>query len=919
MAPKGSPRPTLGAGDRLWKFAGREFDESRLELRVGGKAVELELKPLELLVQLLRRASEVVTKDELLETVWPGLTVVDSSIATAIFKLRKALEDEDSTIIVTVPRIGYRLEAPVRNKAIPSAEFRAQIGLESGNLVPGREQWRLLRPLNATANSEVWLASHAKTHEPRVFKFAANEERLRSLKREVTVSRYLRESLGARPDFVRILEWSLDTSTYFLESEYGGPNLEQWAEEQGGLSEVPLSTRINLLREVAEAVSAAHSAGVLHRDLKPANILVTSHGAAIPQIKVGDFGSASLLDSSILEELGITNMGLTRTMNGRNHALAGTLLYMAPEILAGHPPTVTSDVYSLGIMLYQLAIGDLRRPLSAGWEAGIDDPLLREDIAAAACGDPARRLTSVAKLAERLTSIERRRAEQKVACEIRKSQDASLRKREEQRLRRPWMAIAAVAVFVAVAVSFYFYKRNLWAHPLVKSVAVLPFQNAGFDRSLDFLRLALPDEVATSLTYARSLSIRPFASTSKYVDPNVDLRKAGGELHVNRVVTGHFLKAGQQLEITLEAINVEDERVLWRDTFSVPADNLIAMHDRLIVRTQGALAAAFGASQLTSETATRPGNEAAYNLFLRSLGVPFDAGPNKTAKEMLERAVGLDPNYAPAWVALSRRYYAEARYAGEDGSMMERFEAANEHALGLDPGNIEAASGLAVRQLERGELTRANEIAVDLVRRHPENAAAHFVLSYVLRFAGLLEQSATQCELAFSLDPHVQTNLLRTCSIPFLMQAKYDHAAEFLRLDGESNFARALSIHILVHEGKLDEATKVDAPHIPGWESFDLLLACAQNRPRAEIDKMSRNVQAVPDPETNYFSASHLAYCGEYNAALQMLRKAILGNYCAYPALDSDPFFAGLRNEPEWAEIRSAAMQCQKSFSSGQN
>lgn len=221
MVLKGSQTDASEGSGCLWSFAGRAFDESRLELRVNGKPVELELKPLEILVQLLLHAGEVVTKDELLDAVWPGLTVVEGSLSTAIYKLRKALGDEESTIVVTVPRVGYRLGASVQSQAIRASPLAAELGLKADEAVPGREHWCLVRALDVSAGSEVWLARHPKTRELRVFKFASNAVRLKGLKREVTVSRFLRESLGERPELVRVLEWNFDAHPYFLESEYG--------------------------------------------------------------------------------------------------------------------------------------------------------------------------------------------------------------------------------------------------------------------------------------------------------------------------------------------------------------------------------------------------------------------------------------------------------------------------------------------------------------------------------------------------------------------------------------------------------------------------------------------------------------------------------------------------------------------------
>src|SRR5580704_11782665 len=260
---------------RLWKFADCELDEFRRELRVRGTAVELESKPLEVLIQLLHHAGEVVTKDELLESVWPGTAVVDGSLATAVSKLRRAIADEDQLTILTVPRVGYRLAVPVQSKAVAGGVWDDQ-GLMAGESVPGREHWRLNKKMGPSGSSEVWMAENPKTHEARVFKFATDGVELKGLKREVTLARFLRESLGERQDFVRVLEWNFDTQPFFVESEYGGPNLAEWAEEQGGLANVPRELRLGMLVEIAKAVAAAHDIGVLHKDLKPANVLVTA-------------------------------------------------------------------------------------------------------------------------------------------------------------------------------------------------------------------------------------------------------------------------------------------------------------------------------------------------------------------------------------------------------------------------------------------------------------------------------------------------------------------------------------------------------------------------------------------------------------------------------------------------------------------
>jgi eukaryotic-like serine/threonine-protein kinase len=446
---------------RLWRFADCEFDELRRELRVKGKPIDLESKPLDILLQLLLHSGEVVTKEELLDSVWPSVMVVDGSLATAVSKLRKAMGDEQHPVILTVPRVGYRLAVPVYCKTAAAAAG-PELGFKPGEFVPGRIQWQLSRSLERSGSSEVWIAENPKTRERRVFKFASDGVRLKGLKREITVSRFLRESLGERPEFVRILEWNFESAPYFLESEYAGANLAEWAEAQGGLAEIPLETRLQILIDIANAVAAAHGIGVLHKDLKPANILIVpaSNSPGL-QIKIADFGSASLFDPSRLQALGITNLGFTQTTSPDAGLLTGTLMYLAPEVLAGQSPSASADVYALGVLLYQLIVGDFRRPLAPGWEAQIEDLMLREDIAGAACGDIAKRLSSAAELAERLISIDQRRAKRDELEAAKLRAQIAERKLAEARARTPWVVLAGIALATGLAVSLTLYRGAL--------------------------------------------------------------------------------------------------------------------------------------------------------------------------------------------------------------------------------------------------------------------------------------------------------------------------------------------------------------------------------------------------------------------------------------------------------------------------
>lgn len=433
---------------RLWSFASAEFDEASWVLRVDGAPAAVEGKPLEVLHELLLRAGEVVTKDEILDAVWPGVTVVEGSLATAVSKLRKALGETGDAVIATVARVGYRLVAPVAVTSIDTP-LAPRFAFASGDAVPARKAWQLERPLGDSGSEDVWLARQTKTGEARIFKFADAPDRLRALKREAALSRLVFAALGKAAPLPTLHEWNFDAPPFFLEYAWGGRDLTAWAEEAGGLSAVPLEDRLAVAAMIARAVAGIHGVGVLHKDLKPANILIDEvDGNAV--VRLVDFGSGRLLDGALLASFDITDPGSLDADLGKDEPRSGTLAYRAPELVGDAVPTVKSDIYALGLILYQLVVGDFSAALAPGWEGRVADPLLRGDIGRAAAGTPDERLGSAGDLADRIERLADRRvaaareAEHAAFLADRKQQD------ERRAARRPWVRAAAASLILGL-------------------------------------------------------------------------------------------------------------------------------------------------------------------------------------------------------------------------------------------------------------------------------------------------------------------------------------------------------------------------------------------------------------------------------------------------------------------------------------
>ena len=215
------------------------------------------------------------------------------------------------------------------------------------------------------------LTGHEKMRQQRVFKFCFEAERLKALQREITLFRLLKEELGDRDDIARILDWNFEQAPYFIESEYAADgDLAEWAEEQGGIANVPMTQRLEIIAQLATALSAAHSVGVLHKDVKPTNVLIASGSEGELQVRLADFGIGAVTERERLAAAGITVMGLTAKTEEESSAYSGTRLYMAPELLEGKRATLQGGYLCFGCDALSDGGGRLHESFGAGLAAG---------------------------------------------------------------------------------------------------------------------------------------------------------------------------------------------------------------------------------------------------------------------------------------------------------------------------------------------------------------------------------------------------------------------------------------------------------------------------------------------------------------------------------------------------------------------
>jgi len=446
--------------------------------------------------------------------------------------------------------------------------------------------------------------------------------------------------------------------------------------------------------------------------------------------------------------------------------------------------------------------------------------------------------------------------------------------------------------------------------PTLTSVAVLRFENAAGDESLDYLALALSDETATMLTQSRDLAVRPF----DYVGGDDPLAVARTR-QVDHVISGrYYLESDKQLSLAIEAQNVLQERVIWRTRISVPAGDLLTMRGRIAEGLRQGLLPALGArSAATSGSA--PAHDEAYQLYLRSLAIPHQPQLSERAIELLERTVKLDAAFAPAWDALGSRYYDFGTWWGGSVPARQKSLAAYRKALELDPDLITAARSIVTQRAEAGDLEGAYLDARRLLEHFGPGADTHFTVSYVYRYGGLLEDSQRHCELARNHDP--KNPRLRSCGYAYLYDGKLSPVMDYFKLDEGSYFVHWATVLYSLRVD--DRAAALHAARLASDEpTRRLMQPCLEGAQGAALDaqvaEFISHWQLSDDPETAYAIAPMLVYCGRPQDALQFVDRGVDGHYCSYPALDRDPIWTELRDDPGFQRIRTKAIACHERF-----
>ncbi len=488
--------------------------------------------------------------------------------------------------------------------------------------------------------------------------------------------------------------------------------------------------------------------------------------------------------------------------------------------------------------------------------------------------------------------------------------------------------VAILAGLVCVAIAGYFmyriYRTNSGlprAASMPHRLAILPLRNLRHDSVNDFLGFSLADAVITKLDSINSLTVRPSSAIEKYKGQAIDVSKVAAELNVDTLLIGSFIREGDRLRITYQLIEAKTNKILGRDVIDVNFDKLLMVQDnvaRQIIKELALKLSPSEARQITLDDTVAP---LAYEYYLR--GVDLMGNHNfPLAIKMLEKCTEIDPNYALAWAYLGQSHTSFAAF--EFGGIEEyrKARSAYERALSLHPNQPEATMFLANLLIDTGKVEEAVPLLRDAIDRNPNHAAVHWELGYAYRFAGALQESLAECELARRLDPAVRANgaLLNT----YLYLGEYD---KFLRSLPEVDDSPFLLFYRGFGEyhrknwpraaADFDRAYQLD-PTLYTQIGKSLSDSIGHRRPNGLeiLESLENRIRqgGVGDPEATYKMAQAYAALSEKGGAIRMLEYSIRNGFFCYPYFLKDPLLNEIRNDSRFSEQMSAAKRRYEAF-----
>jgi serine/threonine protein kinase/tetratricopeptide (TPR) repeat protein len=797
--------------------------------------------------------------------------------------------------------------------------------------------YRILEKIGVGGQGTVYKATDTKLGRTVVVKvlppeLTAKEANLKRFEREARLASSL-----DHPNICTIFDLDEIEGVHFIAMQHvEGKNVRQLVNGHP----LELKSALLIAIQVADALAVAHGRGIIHRDVKSGNVMVTPSG----QVKILDFGLAKLLDDDEASSAGIHRTELTEV-----GVPYGTATYAAPEQARGDRVDKRADIFSTGVLLYEMVTGtwpfrgkstidvrhavlyDAPKPLAEMRR----DPLparLQQILDRAMAKDPRDRYQKMEEMRDDL-----RRVLQEVtsaagggpamdtitpepARHVAGANPVSRAMRWIRNIGKSDAQTSSPSFTTSPRQAVHETPFTTIADQEKKSLAILPFKNIGNDAASSFYEFSLADAVITELARVRQLVVRPSSVIAKYQGQQIDPREVGQELNVSAVLAAGFIQAGERFRVTAQLLDVRSGDILWSDRIDTSFADIITVQDTIAQRIVEGLSLELSPAEQVKIAKPATESSAAYEEYLRGRDsfarfifrtvAPADCD---AAIEHFQRAIQLDANFALAHDGLGAAYVNKVFKGFGGAEDFERAEAAFSKALAIDPHIAEARMLMVFVYLWRGEKQKAREEVAQMRKEAPSEAVVHFVQATLHRLDGEYARALRSFDRLVRLDPAAHVVASYNRALIYMYMGQFENATRELDNAGEPDnpLVRTFRALSLYYTGQTDAAVALMRQVVDrhqdmhGIRPFLGMFLSAQGHHEEARAQLTAGVKrnAEVDPDIAYSVASVYALEDAREEAFAWLARSIaLGNENRV-CFENDPNWAALRDDARFAEL----------------